>query len=271
MRLDQLMSAMKGIDGVFSMAALLTSPMAKDPLVGVRVNVEGLINQLDACRFAGVDKLVLASSISVYGSGIDGIVDEERPWDGKTLAPPFAVYGLTKLMGEQLGRHYANTYGVDFSAVRFSTVYGERQHTRGVNSQAIPGTIASVRAGKAPELVGGGRDGHDFIHASDVASGALRAMEHGRTGEAYNIASGVSTTSRQIVEFVLEALDSDLQPIDIPDNRADRGTDMESLHIDISKAKTELGWKPRVDVAAGVKHLVDWFNDQEADPKKAKS
>ena len=46
---------------------------------------------------------------------------------------------------------------------------------------------------------------------------------------------------------------------------------MESLHIDISKAKTELGWKPRVDVAAGVKHLVDWFNDQEADPKKAKS
>lgn len=264
MRMDQLLQVMDGIDGVFSMAALLASPMAQDPRTGVRVNVEGLVNQLDACRFSDTSKLVLASSISVYGDAIDGLIDEDRHWGPATLAPPFAIYSLSKLMGEQLGRHYVNTYGLGFSAVRFSTVYGERQHSRGVNTQAIPRTIADVRAGRAPELFGGGTDAHDYIHASDVAAGALRAMERGGDGEAYNIASGVSTTTRELVELVLGALGSDLTPVAIPDDRPHRGTAHEALHIDIGKAKRELGWEPQVALSDGVERLVAWFLAQEA-------
>ena len=263
MRLDQLLTATEGADGLFSMAALLAAPMAKDPRTGVTVNVEGLINQLDACRFNDVGKLVLASSISVYGDAIDGLIDETRHWGPNTLAPPFAIYSLSKLMGEQLGRHYVATYDVGFSSVRFSTVYGERQHSRGVNTQAIPRTIADVRAGRAPELFGGGHDAHDYIHASDVAAGAIAAMRRGREGEAYNIASGVSTTTRQIVELVLDALGSDLRPVDVVDDRPHRGTAHAELLLDISKAREELGWAPEVAVDRGIERLVQWFLEQE--------
>lgn len=264
MRLDQLVAAMQGIDGVFSMAALLTGPLALDPLVGIRVNIEGLIHQLDAARFAKVKKLVLASSIAVYGSASDGLLSENRLWDSTDLAPPFAIYGLSKIMGEYLGRHYSNTHDVDFSAVRFSTVYGERQHNRGVNTQIIPKTIQSVRSGKAPELFGGGNDAHDYVHASDVAAGALCAMERGATGESYNIASGVSTTSRQIVKLVLKELNSHFEPIDIVDDRVHRGTAPEVLNIDIRKAKNDLGWEPQVAVAEGIARLVTWYASQES-------
>lgn len=264
MRLDQLMQAAKGIDGIFSMAALLTAPLGRDPLVGVRVNIEGLINQLDACRFSGVKKLILASSIAVYGAPPADKVTESSPWNPNQLTPPFAMYSLTKLMGENLGRYYAITHGVNFSATRFSTVYGERQHDRGVNTQSIPRTIASVREGKSPELPGGGLDAHDYIHAEDVAAGTLCAMEKGATGASYNICSGVSTTSREVVQLVLNAMGSPLTIVDVADNRSDRGTIETSLNIDISKAKRELHWSPKISVREGVTRLVEWYESEES-------
>ena len=264
MRLDQLLAAMKGVDGVFSMAALLTAPLAKDPLVGVRVNVEGLINQLEACRFSGVKKLILASSIAVYGAPTQSLISESNPWVPNNLTPPFAMYSLTKLLGENLGRYYANMHGVNFSATRFSTVYGERQHDRGVNTQAIPRTINSIREGKSPELPGGGHDAHDYIHAQDVALGTLHAMEHGVTGESYNISSGVSTTTREVVQLVIDAMDSSLKIVDVDDTRSDRGTIESSLDIDISKAKKDLGWEPTISVKEGVYRLVEWYQNEEA-------
>lgn len=81
----------------------------------------------------------------------------------------------------------------------------------------------------------------------------------------------MSTTTREIVELVIDALDSDLEPIDISDDRPYRETMHDSLHIDISKAATELGWKPQVPVADGVKRLVAWFLEQESASSGAKT
>lgn len=263
LRLDQLQAAMKDIDGVFAMAALLTSPLSADPRKGLEVNILGLQNHLDAARFAGVRKVVLASSIAVYGNDIDGLVDESRGWGGEGISPAFAMYGLTKRIGEQLGRYYATAYGLDFTAARYSTVYGERQHDRGVNTLVIPRTIENVRDGRRPELVAGGHDAHDFIHVRDVAEGTVAAMERGRTGEAYMIASGVSTTTRQVVDIVLKALRSDLTPLDIEDTRVDRPTTSEKLLLDVSKAQRELSWSASIPVNEGVTRLVGWMTSRE--------
>lgn len=265
LRLDQLINAMQDVDGVFAMAALLTAPLAKDPRKGLDVNITGLQNQLDAARHSGVKKVVLASSIAVYGNDVDGIVDETRGWAGADISAPFAIYGLTKRVGEQLGRFYSSTYGLGFTATRFSTVYGERQHDRGVNTLVIPRTLESVAAGRAPELVGGGLDSHDFIHVADVAAGTVRAMEAGVDGEAYMIASGVSTTTRRIVELVLKASGSDLQPVDIEDSRVDRPTTSAELLLDVSKAKRELGWTATISVEEGIARLVAWLLEHESD------
>ena len=183
MRLDQLLAACQGIDGLFSMAALLTAPLAKDPLTGMRVNIEGLINQFEACRFAGVKKLVLASSIAVYGAPTESLQSESDAWVPRDLTPPFAMYSLTKRMGEQIGRYYTKTYQINYSATRFSTVYGERQHERGVNTLAIPRAIKSVREGKSPEVAGGG-------HTADLASGAGRESGRARAPQGRDDAKG---------------------------------------------------------------------------------
>lgn len=264
LRVDQLLEAMHGIDGVFAMAGLLALPLSRDPLLGLRVNIEGLVNTLDACRFGGGKKVVFASSLAVYGDQIEDVVGEDTPWGGKSLRPPFAMYGLSKRLGEHIGRHYATTHGVEYAGVRFSTVYGERQHSRGINTLAIADTYRSVLAGVPPVLVGGGRDAHDYVHASDAAAGSIQAMAAGRSGEAYNIASGVSTNTGTLVRLVIEAMGSSLQPVEKPDDRPYGGTMHEQLTIDISKARNELAWQPRVPLREGIERLVEWFAEHEA-------
>jgi UDP-glucose 4-epimerase len=259
LRLPQLLQAMQGVDGVFALAAYLTLPLARDPALGVEVNALGAVNVLEAARFSGGAKVVFASSIAVYGNEIHDLVEEATPFRSDGVSPAFACYAATKLLGENLGRLYADKYGLPVCSVRFSTVYGENQHERGVNALYIVEAMQAVRNGQRPAIRGDGTEAHDYLHAGDAARALVLAMQKGAKGESYNVVSGISTSVNEVVAVVLSEYGSKLEPERVEDTRVTRATAHSQLLISNRKAREQLGWEPGVTVAEGIHRLRRWL------------
>jgi len=136
-RLHELLDALDGIDGVFALAGFLTLPLSQNPGLGLDVNVRGMFNIVEACRNRGVKKVVFSSSVATFGDPEADEVDETTPFRWHTAPPALALYASSKIIGENLLRLYKQRYGLDYIALRYSTVYGERQHHRGVNALHI--------------------------------------------------------------------------------------------------------------------------------------
>ena len=149
LRLNELLEASQGADGVFALAGFLTLPMMQNPALGVQVNTVGVLNTLEAARFAGVRRVVFSSSVAAYGNAEAAVLEEDAAMVTATISPVSAVYGVSKLFGESLCRLYAQKYGLQFNALRFASVYGERQHARAVNANFIAETYERVRKGRA--------------------------------------------------------------------------------------------------------------------------
>ncbi|NYT24376.1 GDP-mannose 4,6-dehydratase [Alcaligenaceae bacterium] len=261
LRLPELLQALAEVDGVFALAGYLTLPLAANPGLGVEVNVMGALNVLDAARVLK-KKVVLASSISVYGDQRHTTIDERTPFGSHDLSPAFATYAATKLVGEHLGRLYAQSYGVEVCSARFSTVYGENQHARGVNALYILEAMQSVARGEAPVIPGTGEEAHDFIYAGDVARGCIAIMEQGKSGDVFNIASGVSTSVNEVVRMVLQEYGSDLVPRHAEDKRSAKAASNTALDISVAHAQQQLGWRAEVSVGDGIRKLKHWLDQR---------
>jgi UDP-glucose 4-epimerase len=264
LRLSQLIEAVTGVDGVFALAGYLTLPFSREPAMAAEVNVIGTVNTLEAVRLAGRRKIVFASSVAVYGADVEGAVDETRSFRSAGISPASASYGASKLLGESLGRLYAQRYDVDFCAVRFSTVYGENQHARGVNALHVLEAMQAVRAGERVIIRGSGEEAHDYLYAGDAARACVLAMARGARGDVFNIASGCSTSVNDIVRMVLDEYGSSAQPEHVADTRTVRSTEHPELLIATERARDLLGWEPTVSVRAGIGRLRRWL-DQAVD------
>ena len=177
LRLPHLMDAVSDVNGIFALAGYLTLPFSENPAAGADVNVMGMINTLEAARLNRPRRVVFASSVAVYGGDIEGVVDESRAFRAADISPAAASYGASKLLGESLGRLYAQRYGVECCALRFSTVYGERQHARGINALYILEAMQAVRAGRRIVVRGSGDEAHDYLYAGDAARACVQAMD----------------------------------------------------------------------------------------------
>ena len=263
LRVNDLFDAFRGAAGVFSIAGFLTLPLSQNPPLGLAVNVEGQVNVFEACRYAGVRKVVFSSSIAAYGEPQgDGVIDETAPANLAGYQPGSMLYSCSKLIGEALCKLYAQKHGVDAVALRYSTVYGERQHYRGVNALAIIESYDRVTAGLPPVLPGDGSEVHDYIHVADVARANVMAMASEASGEVFNVVTGVETTVKRIAEIVLGLCGSDLAPIYKDDPSAVKATSSPSLKLSRAKIKAALGWEPEVSVEQGIARLIGWIRAQ---------
>lgn len=262
LRLNELIEAGQGVDGVFALAGFLTLPMLANPALGVQVNTLGVLNTLEAARFAGVRRIIFASSVAAYGNYEADIVEEDAPTVAASLSPVSAVYGVSKLFGESLCRLYAQKYGLQFNAMRFASVYGERQHARAVNANFIAETYERVRKGEPPVVIGDGLEVHDYIHVTDVAAGCVAAMVSERHGLVVNLATGVDSNLTQVVAAVLKACGSTLKPEYRPDTRAVRSAGGTHLGFSRQRARESIGWEPRIGLTEGVERYVRWLQGQ---------
>ena len=265
LRLDAVMEALEGIDGVFHTAFFITVPLARNLWTGMDVNVRGLMNVLEACRWQKVPRIVYSSSIAAYGHPSGPVVDESAGFQPAGMKPAAALYGAAKVMGEQLCAFYRERHGLDFAALRYATVYGERQHRRGMHVVAIMAAYEAARRGEAPVIEGDGTDEHDYVYAGDVARANLLAMQSDRSRRGLHhrdrpldpggrgAAAWCSTPAarRTAPRFTRVAADNPNAYQSVP-------------RFDISKAERELGWKPLTSLDAGIRRLVAWCDAHPA-------
>jgi UDP-glucose 4-epimerase len=259
LRMNELLEAANGADGIFALAGFLTIPMLQNPALGVQVNTLGLLNTLEAARFAGVRRVVFSSSVAAYGNAEADVLEETAATVTATLSPVSAVYGVSKLFGESLCRLYAQKYGLQFNALRFSSVYGERQHARAVNANFIAETYQRVRKGERPIVIGDGKEVHDYIYVTDIAAGCVAAMASDKHGEVMNLATAVDSTLTDVVQVVLKVCGSKLEPEYRPDTRAVRSAGGTHLGFSRKRAESAIGWVPRVSLEEGIRRYIRWL------------
>jgi UDP-glucose 4-epimerase len=266
MRLPDLLDATAGVDGVIHLAAYMTLGFSQTPWQAVDVNIRGAQNMLEACRVNKVKKIIFASSNATYGygPGIKGALVEDTPFYSVGAPPAAILYGASKIMGEQLCRHYHQSYGQDYVVLRYSTVYGERQHYRAANSLYIMETYDLIRSGKAPVLPGDGTDTKHFVYVTDVARANIAALQSSATDVAVNVSGPAPITTGELVQLVLEYCKSDLKPEVRPDPPGKvRLTSGGAFSIPHDKAGVVIGWKPVVEMKEGVAKLLAWRAQQE--------
>jgi UDP-glucose 4-epimerase len=258
LRVNELFDALDNVQGVFAIAGFLTLPLSANPSLGIAVNVQGMVNVHEACRYRKVDKVVFSSSVATYGETGEGTTDESSPWNWSKQQPGAALYGASKLMGENIGRLYEDRYGVKSISLRYSSVYGERQHLRAVNSVYIVDTYDRIARGERPLIPDDGLEVHDYLHVADAARANLMAMASDVSRESFTVATGTATTLNRLVEIILQITGSDLKPEYKTMPGKVRATTSKTMLFSNEKIARMIGWHPAISIEDGIARLIRW-------------
>jgi UDP-glucose 4-epimerase len=239
----------EGVDYVFHQAALRITRCAEAPREAVDVLIGGTLNVLEAAREHKVKKIVAASSASVYGDPSYLPMDENHPFNNRTL------YGAGKVANEQMYRAYYTSYGMPYVAFRYFNVYGPRMDLTGVYTEVLVRWLDAIEAGTPPKIFGDGLQSMDFVYISDVARANILAMESDVTDEVFNVGTGVETNLNQLCDAVLRLNNSNLRP----EYHAARAVaNVRSRKATTEKAEKMLGFRSTVSLDEGLKNFVDW-------------
>jgi UDP-glucuronate 4-epimerase len=243
---------LEGAEAVLHLAGLAgVRPSFGDPVRYARVNVEGTAVMLELARQRGIDRVLFASSSSVYGNATPLPAREDAP-----AVVPESPYAASKRSAELVASSIClNAPAMRCSALRFFTVYGPRQRPE----MAITRFMRAALAGAPLTVFGDGSMRRDFTHVDDIVRGVLAALDVPRSPgyRAYNLGSGDPVDLRTLVETI--AATAGASP------RIERGPvplgDVEATFADITRAREELGWSPRIKLAAGLATVLGWVRE----------
>ena len=243
--------AVEGVDFVLHQAALPSVPRSvRDPITTNEVNVVGTLNLLQAAREAGVQRLVYASSSSIYGTSPELPKRESMPPN------PLSPYAISKLAGEQYCRVFWQLYGFETVCLRYFNVFGPRQDPTSQYSAVIPKFITALFDGRELTIHGDGRQSRDFTYIANVVQANLLACTAPEApGGVFNVACGQRYTLLELVASLSEITGRTAQVSHTPP----RPGDVPHSLADISLARTTLGYDPTVDLRAGLERTVAWF------------
>jgi UDP-glucose 4-epimerase len=241
----------RGKDLVFHLAALRITQCAEEPRLANDVLVNGTFNVIEAAAEHGVRKLIASSSASIYGLAETFPTREDHhPYDNDTL------YGAAKVYNELLLRSYHAMTGLDYVALRYFNVYGERMDIHGVYTEVLVRWMERISAGQAPIILGDGKQTMDFVFIADIARANVLAAASDVTNETFNIASSVETSLGELAQMLLKVMGSDLD-VEYGPPRAVNGVTRRLA--DVTKAREQLGWVPEIDLEEGLRRLVAWW------------
>ena len=248
--------AVAGIDYVLHQAAIPSVPRSvQDPITSNRANIDASVNVLVAARDAGVRRVVYAGSSSAYGNTPTLPKREDMP------ANPLSPYALQKLVGEQYLQLFTRLYGLETVTVRYFNVFGPRQDPGSPYSGVISLFSAAILEGRQPIIYGDGEQTRDFTYVANVVDGVLRACEAPRAArEVINVATGGRISLTELLRVMNSIVGTTLQAVHAPA----RSGDVKDSQADISKAQSLLGYKPHVDLEAGLRRTLAWCRDEHA-------
>jgi UDP-glucose 4-epimerase len=240
-----LEEAMADADVVFHQAGLVGVAESVDaPVRANCVNVGATVTLLDLARRHDV-RVVLASSAAVYGRPERVPITEDHPTE------PTSPYGVDKLAADHYARVFAEVYGLPTVALRYFNVYGPRQRDSDYGA-VVAAFLRRVAAGEPLVVHGDGSQTRDFVHVDDVVEANRLAAETDRTGRAYNVGSGESTSIARLAELVRSLAD---RPVEIEHGEPRTG-DIDHSEADLSRSRELLGYHPSVSLREGLRPLV---------------
>jgi UDP-glucuronate 4-epimerase len=241
----------EGAAAVLHLAGLAgVRPSFADPARYARVNVEGTAIVQEIARERGIERFIFASSSSVYGNATPLPAREDAP-----AVVPESPYAASKRSAELVASALCRrTPGMRCAALRFFTVYGPRQRPE----MAITLFARAAVAGRPLTMFGDGSMRRDFTFVDDIVRGVLAALDGAPPGfRAYNLGSGAPIDLRGLIAAIGAAagVDPVVEPAPVPLG------DVDATFADIERARTELGWSPRVSLQDGLRSVLAWVRD----------
>ena len=232
-------------DLIYHLAAqVVVGYSMENPMVDFDTNAKGTLSVLEKARKDDA-KVVFASSAAVYGN------PEVFPTPESYGFHPFSCYGLSKVVGEEYCQMYREQYGLDIVITRFANVYGLRCH--GVIHDFLD------KLAKNPdklEMLGTGQNCRDFVHVSDVVAALIQlGQKEGISGEVYNLGLGKTTSILELADLILQILKLEKRTVITTTGTSWQG-DVTKIWFDITKAKKELGWTPKVTLEESIKEVI---------------
>jgi UDP-glucose 4-epimerase len=253
----QVQRAMSGCEHVFHLAAMVSVPQSvADPEGSFRINVAGTENVVRAAVRSGIRSMVFTSSAAVYGP---------RPSLPSRETDPICCvspYAAGKASGEMLVQSAVHSAGLHAVSLRLFNVFGVRQDPKSAYAAAISAFVDAAIARRAPTVFGTGMQTRDFVPVANVVQAFLRAAASDRSvaGRAFNVGLGRQSTLLDVIARIAECSGFAAAPLMQPR----RAGDVDDSVADISAISETLGYRPTVDVAEGLRELVEWSKSARA-------
>lgn len=237
------------IDYIFHLAAMASVPLSIDkPVECNDINLNATVKLLKSAVDNDVEKIVFSSSSSVYGQ------NKNMPLKETEQPQPMSPYAASKAGCELYLQSFYDSYGLNYTSLRYFNVFGPGQDKNSQYAAVIPNFISALIAGNQPEIYGDGEQTRDFVYVKDVVRANVNAAESDFNG-ILNIASGKKLSINQLYEIVKKTLNSDLEPIYLPKRQGDIKhsladiTKMEKIDLKIDTSNFE----------KQLKETVEWF------------
>ncbi|MGC0393415.1 NAD-dependent epimerase/dehydratase family protein [Bradyrhizobium sp. USDA 241] len=250
---NKLMGALvKAADIVFHQAALRITHCAVEPRLAKEVMVDATFDLLELCVKHDVEKVVAASSASVYGMAEEfPTTERQNPYDNRTL------YGAAKAFNEGLFRIFNDMHGLDYVAFRYFNVYGSRMDIHGRYTEVLIRWMERLGAGLPPVIFGDGQQTMDFVHVRDVARANILAARAKVTDEVFNVGSGTETSLVQLAQALASVMG---QPRMMPEFAPERSVNPVPRRLaSVGKAERLLGFRTTITLEQGLSDLVKWW------------
>lgn len=271
---DEIIKAVEGVDAVIHAAAqVAVTSSVNDPRMDFEINALGTFNVLEAARKSENDPAVVyCSTNKVYGENVNQVpVKEEgtrHVFDGIDGVPEtlsidlceHTPYGCSKLAGDLYVQDYAELYGLKTAVFRMSCIYGTRQF--GNEDQGwVAHFVISTVMGKPLTIYGDGKQVRDILYVSDLVRACDIFLESNKKSGVYNIGGGPKNTI-SLLEL-LDLLEEETGKRSEITFSTWRPSDQKVYISDITKAKKELGWEPKIEPKEGIKELIEWIKEKE--------
>ncbi len=243
--------AMKGIDIVFHLAALIAIPFSyHSPDSYVDTNIKGTLNILQAARDLGTKRVLVTSTSEVYGTALYTPIDEKHPFQGQS------PYSATKIGADRLAESFYRSFDLPVTIVRPFNTYGPRQSARAV----IPTIITQLLSGVTEIKLGSLRPTRDFNYVKDTTAGFIAIAKSEKTfGEEINIATQSEISIGDLADEIIRQINTTAHIITDEDRLRPAKSEVDRLLGANAKIHDLTGWSPKYDLARGVAETIEWF------------
>jgi UDP-glucose 4-epimerase len=244
--------AARGAEVIFHEAAIPSvSRSVEDPQTSIRVGVQGTTVVLDVARHERIRRVVFAASSSAYGN------TRTLPKIETMTPEPLSPYAVSKLTCEHLMAVFASLYGIETVSLRYFNVFGPRQDPTSQYAAVIPNFITAALKGTRPQVFGDGGQTRDFCFIDNTVQANLKAASTSNklTGQVVNVACGERISLNQLLAIIGEVTGTTIEA----DYHPERAGDVRDSLADIGRARSLLGYEPKVDVKEGLRRTVEAF------------